>query len=83
MLAECAREADQGMEDYLTVDDKDGAQAVSSSASPWDEEISILNVTTTTFGARERGWVGRTSMIRTVKSDGVYSKPWRHQSHEI
>ncbi|KAK4970555.1 hypothetical protein LTR66_011530 [Elasticomyces elasticus] len=33
---------------------------------PWEEEISILNVTTRRFGAGERGWVGRTVKVRTV-----------------
>ena len=35
-------------------------------ASPWDEEVSMLNVTTKTFGAGERGWVGRTVSIRRI-----------------
>ena len=34
--------------------------------NPWDEEVSILNVTTKSFGAGERGWVGRTVKIRTI-----------------
>ncbi|KAK8219346.1 hypothetical protein M8818_001080 [Zalaria obscura] len=34
--------------------------------SSWDEEVSILNVTTKSFGAGERGWVGRTVQIRRV-----------------
>lgn len=32
----------------------------------WDDEVSILNVTTKSFGAGERGWVGRTVSIRAV-----------------
>lgn len=32
----------------------------------WDEEVSMLNVTTKSFGAGERGWVGRTVAVRTV-----------------
>lgn len=35
-------------------------------ASPWDEEVSILNVTTKSFGAGGRGWVGRTVNIRRI-----------------
>ena len=34
--------------------------------SLWDEEVSILNVTTKSFGAGERGWVGRTMKLRTI-----------------
>lgn len=34
--------------------------------TPWDREVSILNVTTKSFGAGERGWVGRTVRIRKV-----------------
>lgn len=33
---------------------------------PWDEAVSILNVTTKSFGAGERGWVGRTVTIRRI-----------------
>lgn len=32
----------------------------------WDEELSILNVTTKSFGVGERDWVGRTVKLRTV-----------------
>ncbi|KAK3628317.1 hypothetical protein LTR56_018709 [Elasticomyces elasticus] len=35
-------------------------------SSIWDEEVSILNVTTKTFGAGERGWVGRTVKLRRI-----------------
>lgn len=35
-------------------------------ADPCEEEISILNVTTKSFGAGERGWVGRTVRVRAV-----------------
>lgn len=34
--------------------------------SPWDEEVSILNVTTKSFGAGGRGWVGRIVTIRKI-----------------
>ena len=37
-----------------------------SDKNVWDEEISILNTTTKSFGAGERGWVGRTVAIRRV-----------------
>ncbi|KAL1588052.1 hypothetical protein WHR41_03224 [Cladosporium halotolerans] len=34
--------------------------------NPWDQEVSILNVTTKSFGAGGRGWVGRTVTIRRI-----------------
>lgn len=34
--------------------------------NPWDEEVSILNVTTKSFGAGGRGWVGRTVSLRRI-----------------
>jgi hypothetical protein len=42
------------------------AVAVPSTSTPWDDEVSILNVTTKSFGAGERGWVGRTVKVRTI-----------------
>ncbi|KAK4574669.1 hypothetical protein LTR86_001510 [Recurvomyces mirabilis] len=35
---------------------------------PWEEEVSILNVTTKSFGVGERGWVGRTVKLRAIVS---------------
>ncbi|KAL1302641.1 hypothetical protein AAFC00_003010 [Neodothiora populina] len=35
-------------------------------SSPWDEQLSMLNVTTKTFGVGDRGWAGRTVSIRQV-----------------
>ncbi|KAH0238769.1 hypothetical protein KCV06_g382, partial [Aureobasidium melanogenum] len=34
--------------------------------NPWDQDVSMLNITTKTFGTGERGWVGRTVKIRQV-----------------
>lgn len=34
--------------------------------SVWDEQVSMLNVTTKTFGVGESGWVGRTVTIREI-----------------
>ncbi|KAF2152552.1 hypothetical protein K461DRAFT_294207 [Myriangium duriaei CBS 260.36] len=34
--------------------------------SVWDEEVSMLNVTTKTFGAGQRGWQGRTVQLRRI-----------------
>ena len=33
---------------------------------PLEEQVAILNVTTRSFGAGERGWAGRTVKVRTV-----------------
>ncbi|OQN97307.1 hypothetical protein B0A48_16371 [Cryoendolithus antarcticus] len=33
---------------------------------PWDQEVSIFNVTTKSFGPGGRGWVGRTVQIRRI-----------------
>lgn len=41
---------------------------VDEQRSVWEEEVSILNVTTKTFGASERGWVGRTVTLRAIAS---------------
>lgn len=38
----------------------------SSLPSIWEQQVSILNVTTRSFGAAERGWVGRTIKVRQV-----------------
>jgi hypothetical protein len=35
-------------------------------ADVWDEEVSMLNVSTRTFAAGEQGWVGRTVRLRDV-----------------
>ena len=43
-----------------------GAATRPLASSPWDEEVSILNVTTKSFGTGERGWVGRTVKVRAV-----------------
>lgn len=43
-----------------------GEGGANETPSPWDEQVSILNVTTKSFGAGERGWVGRTVRIKTV-----------------
>ena len=42
------------------------AAAAAAAADFWEEEISILNVTTKSFGAGGRGWVGRTVTVRRV-----------------
>jgi hypothetical protein len=48
----------QGDEDML-----DGGLRITDA---WDQDLSMLNITTKTFGAGERAWVGRTVRIRQV-----------------
>lgn len=57
------REAEQAVEGYELESD---AVPATSSASLWDEEVSILNVTTKSFGAGGRGWVGRTVTMKRI-----------------
>lgn len=50
-----------------SADDEHAAGGVEvASHDPWDQEVSILNVTTKSFGAGERGWVGRTVKVKTI-----------------
>lgn len=68
ILAECSVDTEEGTGNPLTPsnDEPPGYEAVAVPSSPWDEEISILNVTTKTFGVGNRGWVGRTVKARDV-----------------
>ncbi|KAF1348069.1 hypothetical protein BDV97DRAFT_298736 [Delphinella strobiligena] len=43
-----------------------GQQLLLQSEDPWAQQLSMLNVTTKTFGVGERGWVGRTVSVRQV-----------------
>jgi len=45
---------------------KDKEVTQRSDASPWDEEVSMLNVTTKSFGVGEKAWVGRTVSVRRI-----------------
>jgi len=66
IVAECydvpAAEAGGAMIDH----NDDSAVQPAEVSSIWNEEISILNITTKSFGAGERGWVGRTARVRNV-----------------
>ncbi|KAI7458732.1 hypothetical protein KC351_g17987 [Hortaea werneckii] len=70
VIAECDDHASKHQRDLDTSVDtiepavRDAAQQLTRSV--WDEEVSILNVTTKSFGAGERGWVGRTVRVRDV-----------------
>ena len=66
ILAECPTEdTNLPSEDPVNFDEE-LAPPQPPPASPWDEDLSILNVTTKSFGAGERGWVGRTVKIRSI-----------------
>lgn len=70
LVAECAVPiAQRGQVQDHAMDDAENGGATAASPERtivWDEEVSILNVATKTFGAGERGWVGRTVKLRSV-----------------
>ncbi|CAD0089502.1 unnamed protein product [Aureobasidium mustum] len=47
-------------------EDEDMLDGHRTLTNPWDADVSMLNITTKTFGTGERGWVGRTVKIRQV-----------------
>lgn len=66
VLFECPADGTSpSTEDAMMIDEQP-VLPVTHVEEPWDEEVSILNVTTKTFGAGERGWVGRTVKARTI-----------------
>jgi hypothetical protein len=68
VLAECPTDLQTiSYEDTaMGFESDDAAAPVPGTSNPWDDEVSILNVTTKSFGAGERGWVGRTVKVRTI-----------------
>lgn len=66
VLAECTLETDDEVQNVPYDDEELHNRTTDSEANPWNEEVSILNVTTKAFGAGERGWVGRTVKIRAI-----------------
>lgn len=62
-----APEEAEAAQHYHPEPENDGEhQPVQRSDDPWDQQLSMLNVTTKTFGVGERGWVGRTVSVRQV-----------------
>lgn len=57
------REAEEVADGY---DHENDAVHAPPLENAWDEEVSILNVTTKSFGVGGRGWVGRTVTIRRI-----------------
>ena len=47
-------------------EDQDMLDESHLSTNAWDRDLTMLNITTKTFGAGERAWVGRTVRIRQV-----------------
>ncbi|GAM85045.1 hypothetical protein ANO11243_030480 [Dothideomycetidae sp. 11243] len=65
VVAECShgsREYDADDEDLFAAEG--GARR--DAGSVWDEQVSILNVTTKTFGAGDKGWQGRSVSLRRI-----------------
>jgi hypothetical protein len=53
-------------EDEDMAQDEGGLSGLNDGVDPWDQQLPILNVTTKSFGAGERGWVGRTVLARRI-----------------
>jgi hypothetical protein len=51
--------------------------------NPWLEEVSMINVTTKSFGAGERGWVGRTVNIATIAQRWCSFKALSDLDHQL
>jgi hypothetical protein len=67
IFAECPHTDDSAPTDEaIPFADDSTATAVQAEGGPWDEAVSILNVTTKSFGTGERGWVGRTVTVRSM-----------------
>ncbi|KAI5239423.1 hypothetical protein E4T47_06623 [Aureobasidium subglaciale] len=64
IMVECSHPEDE----YETGarEDEDMPDGNHPALNPWDQDVSMLNITTKTFGAGERGWVGRTVNIRRI-----------------
>ena len=73
------REAEHAADEYELEADAVPAMA---STNPWDEEVSILNVTTKSFGAGGRGWVGRTVTIRRIAERWCEFSPFRRRRED-
>jgi len=73
------REAEQAVEGYEMEPE---VVPATTSVDPWDEEVSILNVTTKSFGAGGRGWVGRTVTVRRIAERWCVFSPLQRQREE-
>ncbi|KAK5107603.1 hypothetical protein LTR62_000997 [Meristemomyces frigidus] len=67
VIAECNPSSSGAATDVSGEDSEVGERSPNVPAPDlWDEEVSILNVTTKSFGIGGRGWVGRTVKLRAV-----------------
>ncbi|KAK0266180.1 hypothetical protein LTR48_002750 [Friedmanniomyces endolithicus] len=66
LIVECTEPTISLAEDGMLAQGDEPSNDPPPPISVWDEEVSILNVTTKSFGAGERGWVGRTVKLRTI-----------------
>ena len=74
------REAEQAVEGYELESEAVPATAL---VNPWDEEVSILNVTTKSFGAGGRGWVGRTVTVRRIAERWCVFSPFQRRRDQV
>ncbi|KAJ4322707.1 hypothetical protein N0V94_002225 [Neodidymelliopsis sp. IMI 364377] len=77
-LVECedrreSRDEDAG-EDAAMPDDDENADAMAEEQDPWEQEVSILNVSARRFGsgAGERAWAGRTIKAKRIAARWFY-----------
>jgi hypothetical protein len=70
------REAEQAADGYELESD---AVLATIPINPWDEEVSILNVTTKSFGAGGRGWAGRTVTICRIAERWCVFSPFHRK----
>ncbi|KAK3714995.1 hypothetical protein LTR37_007485 [Vermiconidia calcicola] len=66
VVGECSIESSGTSTMDPLVSEVESTPSAAPPTSPWDEHVSILNVTTKSFGVGERGWVGRTVKIRSI-----------------
>lgn len=64
IMVECTNLPDEY--ENIIQEDEDMLDTDRPTANPWDQDVSMLNITTKTFGTGDRGWVGRTVKIGQV-----------------
>lgn len=81
VIAECQAATSQSLDDQRETGET-VAGLPREGHGTWDEEVSILNVATKTFGVGERGWVGRTVKLRAVASRWCVFESWHTNTAE-
>lgn len=70
VMAECAEqmsvEGEARRENEVGEQGERGDETQHQPVGPWDEEVSMLNVTTKSFGVGDKAWAGRTVSIRRI-----------------